>query len=922
MNNTNGFENPFQTLDLNIFEHLSSYLLPRDIKRLSTSCTFFCDPQKGVLRVVLQTNTPSLLLFIKNYHLLSSFQRESVRDAVVHGNMFSKVCNIEGESEASSLQRCAQAILTESDIFSRAQLFAKIQIAIVANDKDAIEKLLIYEDMLDLRSIVQLLQIAKKIKAQDATDALLATCAKSKGMPLRSFATQLLQQAIKKDIEIDVFLENGADILSIDEHGNGFLHLACRNNNFHAVSMLIAYGVQVNSVNNKCETPLHFACLYADEFVVEVLIQNGANCKASDFQNKTPLHRSASIGSYETAHCLLNNGASLDCKDLKDNTPLHLACSTGSFEISQLFCERGAKTDCRNSDNCTPFHLAVISGNMKLVQFLLDWDQSIDAVNYKNQTALHLASKHGCEEIVKILLRHGAKLEDVDCDGNTPLHIACQNNREGVASILLQSGANKNSINNQKRTSLHLACFYGHNLVIKILIKVGAEKDTGDADGNTPLHLACLGRHHRIVSYLLENGAFKDARNITQDTPLHLACRKGHMPTVKVLVKQRAEVNFVTKDKVSALHIACYKGFDDVALYLLKKGARVDLVDTTSNTAFHMACMMNRNAVVAQILENGVPIDRRAQFFLERNANAHAITPLGYSSLHHALDTFDFEKALEILDREEVDLLQTDSSTRSCLTIIEELCKTLNITCSEDNSDKHVYARKQLVSLLDVKIDPIILCDKKISLPCFSHALCMYRGFEIIKPGKENLGQVAKINSIIGRKMHMLQNVSQITSCIENAGELSTRTSLYEMHLLRQIDSHDIQGVIVFHKESPTTLKIDALGVDPTCKRQKLGTILLLFAMKVAHKNAMRSITLNTSREGVFLYNSFGFRAMGEYSKDQWSTLDEKKQFQALDYARSVSSDLKASLDDKTCQKKIQESLVKSFRATLETLTS
>ncbi len=206
-----------------------------------------------------------------------------------------------------------------------------------------------------------------------------------------------------------------------------------------------------------------------------------------------------------------------------------------------------------------------------------------------------------------------------------------------------------------------------------------------------------------------------------------------------------------------------------------------------------------------------------------------------------------------------------------------------------------------------------MLLGKKVTLPAFSQQLKLYRDLEIIKPGPELMDQVLKINSILGRLLPDLQDVSEIKKCLENGGTLTSGKRVHEMHLLRNSTTCETKGVIVFHKESSTTLKIDALAVDRECKRQKLGTILLLFAMKTAQENSQRNMTLITSREGVFLYHSFGFRAKDGYSKDSWAKLGEKKQLEALDYARSMGSLLKFSLDDKLTFKKVESSIVNAF---------
>ena len=906
-------KNPFKLLKNSSLAVLSSYLLPRDIKSLSESCTLFCAPKNQVLQTMLQTNKQALLLFVKNYHLLQDNQKKSLIRALKDIFLFS--APHKPSLDTDCLRRSAKILMTSSKILSNLNLHTKVKMAIVANDTESLEKFLRNAREMDDLKVIGLLQFAKKNKAHDEFTMILESFAKLKGLSISDYALQVLLFGIElnKANIIDDLLENGADLQYTNKDGNTLLHLAALHDNSKAIEILIRAGVDKEKLNFRCKTPLHLACNNNSCKAVSVLIQNNVHADSCDDEDKTPLHIAVQLGKEQSASLLLDYGANIESRDNKNNTPLHLACFSGNVNMVKLLCERGAKADVKNSEGFTPFHLACKRGYHRPVQFLLEKFDDIGATDNQNQTPLHLASKYGHIMVVRTLLKEGAQIDDIDDFGNAPLHLASENDHYEVCKFLIKAEANVNSSNSRGRTPLHLASLKGNDTIVELLLSNDAENELADFEGNTPLHLASCVRHSNAALLLIEDGVKLDVRNKENQTPLHLACNMRLFKIVQIFMEKNADVNAVNKENQTPLFLACNRSADDVALLLLKNDAKFDIACNDGNTPLHMACLRNRTIIIEELLKHGVTIDQKAQVQLEENASTFAINSFGYSALHQALDTFDFKKALELLDEDKIDLLQKDSKGRSAFFVIDMLCKRLDIPPSDVSFDAKDYARQRLCQLCDAKIDPVELIDKKIGLPCFLRQLSLQRVLEIESPQVGDVSQAGKIHSIAYGLMDCFRREEQVVGLLQKGGKFNTIKYSHEMFLLRQQGDADTKGVIVVHKKNPTTLKIDVLAVDPTCKRQKLGTLLLLFATKMAQRDSLQKIILTTSKEGAFLYHSYGFRVKSKYSKDEWAKLDTNKQQEELLRAREDGSILQVSLENERSCKTIKGALESSL---------
>ncbi len=911
MNLTSTQDNPFENLDKSIIENLSGYLHPKDIKSMSETCTFSCDPKNVFLQTMLQKNKEAACLFLNNFEKLNSRQKDSVIK-VLHNNSFLTANN---PSEKDLIRKCAKTVMASSHILTLLDIKKKILFAILANDSKTIETIFSGESSFKDNTVVSMLQFAVKNECYKEVDGILQFAAQADQKDVQEYSLNILKCAIKerKNKLTEYLLHLDIDIKCTDDKGNSLLHHAALHNNAKAIILLMAKGMDKDVTNSKSESPLHFACKYNHQKAIEALLKNHADPCLQNCRKEAPLHIASYLGYKKAIELLLKYGANIECLSVSKDTPLQMACRQGHIKIVQFLFENGAKIDVKNQEGLTPFHEACQNGHKSVVQFLLEKNEVLmGTTNNKNQTPLHIACVKEHLTIVKILLKNKELINDIDDEGNTPLHLASQADSPEICEILLHFGANINATNSMGRTPLSEACDLGNDAVVEYLLENNAAKEIVDFEGNSALHLAASTSHSKAFQLLLEDNAHFEIRNNSDWTPLHFAVQKGRIKVVQDLIKRNAEINTVTSDGKTPLALACERGWDHIVGFLLDHDAKCDTLDTEKNSPFHTACKKNYKFVIQKLLSHGIQIDRKAQTYLERNASDFAIQPIGYTALHHALDTFDFEKALELVSQDEIDLLQKDSLGRSVFDIIQSLCKRLNIPYSTDAFCTKEYIREKLSLLYNFKIDPTVLFDRKVGLACLLRQIHLYRDLSIHIPNPDDAPYAEKIYKLAYGLTDCFKSKSQVLHHIHNNGNFSTLKYVHKMFLLTNADENETKGMIVFHNKNPKTLMIDVLSVDPSCKRQKLGTILLLFATKIAQRDSNKKIVLYTSKEGVFLYHSFGFRA-DMYTKDEWEKLDPDSKQERLIQARNEGAQLQVSLNHEASIKIIKESLNKSL---------
>ncbi|XP_063924516.1 putative ankyrin repeat protein RF_0381 [Zophobas morio] len=151
----------------------------------------------------------------------------------------------------------------------------------------------------------------------------------------------------RKSDNIDVLLEAGAQLQSLDNNNNNILHYVSRTTDevIELLNYLLsAADFNVNAQNNCGTTPLQLACKSGNFLFVKELYEHGAELNILDNDKKSALHYALESSEQNNSfiNYLIYNGIDVNVQDDHGKTPLELACSTNNYQVVETLIEFGA----------------------------------------------------------------------------------------------------------------------------------------------------------------------------------------------------------------------------------------------------------------------------------------------------------------------------------------------------------------------------------------------------------------------------------------------------------------------------------------------------------------------------------------------------------------------------------------------------
>ena len=212
--------------------------------------------------------------------------------------------------------------------------------------------------------------------------------------------------------ELRSALANGASVNATDLNEKSALMLACSEQWFPAVKMLVEAGANASYKNNYEQTALMFAARYcANDQIAKYLVLNAsANKENTDNNGKTALMYAIENNSDAVLQYLIEAGANFNALDNKQNTPIMLAVKKGNeLAVRRLVKETGVNLNAKNADGDTVFMLAVTNKNANILKILLTENTTIDRnikVNNDQPLLFYAIQTNASETIIDYLMNY------------------------------------------------------------------------------------------------------------------------------------------------------------------------------------------------------------------------------------------------------------------------------------------------------------------------------------------------------------------------------------------------------------------------------------------------------------------------------------------------------------------------------------
>lgn len=251
------------------------------------------------------------LLDKKNKCVVSSFEIEQLKKQKKAFKSFASIivyCENIKSIEASV-----------SSLISLSGFVACEKIPLITNIKDLEKNELFCDDLILLSSSDE---FEKKLKKdyKKISEAAKKRLAKNKlldrGIPFTSdcFGTYIAKNKIEI---VNDFLEAGMSVNSRDDTGTPMLNIACRNDNYEFVEMLLGLGAELDAVSDdRGYTAVMDAVWRGNEKITKFLISKGAKLNTINKEGQCNLILAVGANRENLVRILAENGADPDVKDM------------------------------------------------------------------------------------------------------------------------------------------------------------------------------------------------------------------------------------------------------------------------------------------------------------------------------------------------------------------------------------------------------------------------------------------------------------------------------------------------------------------------------------------------------------------------------------------------------------------------------
>ena len=131
---------------------------------------------------------------------------------------------------------------------------------------------------------------------------------------------------------VETLLESGADVNTVDRHGNSPISESAAFNCVECLKLLVKAGADVNLRNKAASTPL-LRATFQQNSRVQLLIDAGTDVNIADNSGYTPIMVVANRCNYQQVESLLKSGADVKARIMKDGVRYHAVTPGNKIEL-------------------------------------------------------------------------------------------------------------------------------------------------------------------------------------------------------------------------------------------------------------------------------------------------------------------------------------------------------------------------------------------------------------------------------------------------------------------------------------------------------------------------------------------------------------------------------------------------------------
>lgn len=237
---------------------------------------------------------------------------------------------------------------------------------------------------------------------------------------------------------VKYFIENGADVDSVNEDGISIILNTVGKSSFEIFELLVNSGIDLKSDIKRI---LADATALNKEKIINLLIEKNIDMNIVLERNTTPLLNVIISGNKNLINTLLKVS---DINYCNENDIALIANLTyyKDYKLMKELIDRGADVNIP-TNRVTALHNAIAKkASVSILKLLIEKGAIIETVGPRGITSLHNAVIVNYLDAVKLLVESGADVNATMVGGNTPLGLARVKKHKSIYKYLKQNGAN------------------------------------------------------------------------------------------------------------------------------------------------------------------------------------------------------------------------------------------------------------------------------------------------------------------------------------------------------------------------------------------------------------------------------------------------------------------------------------------------